>query len=177
MYEMRIRLHGKMAGVAISVLGFLHVLGWSSGLHQAVASQTGGGFCQTMDADDLLKRVGQQTPADTIKLVVSKQEVEPGMLIQARLVNTTQRVARYGSEFKIQRYGRMGWKTDPSSPDGPWPRRLGKLSPGRAAGCYRFSVPAEQSPGRYRFLTSVNLGSARKGRVAEFVVQGREVSP
>jgi hypothetical protein len=171
MHEMRVELHWKLAAVTILALGWLHALGWSSGARQAFASQVGDGFCQITDAGDLLKRLGEPTPADTIKLVVSKHEVEPGMLVQARLINTMQSVVRFGSEFKIQRYGRMGWKNDSSSPDGPWPRRVGKLSPDRAAGCYRFSVPAEQAPGRYRFLTSVDLGSAKKGRGAEFVVR------
>jgi hypothetical protein len=165
-------LHWKLVAVAILALSWLHVFGWSSGPRQALAAQAGGGFCQITDAGDLLQRLGERTPANTVKLVVSKQEVEPGILVRARLVNTTQHVARFGSEFKIQRYGSMGWKTDESSPDGPWPRRAGKLSPDRAAGCYRFSVPAKQDPGRYRFLTSVALGSTKKGRAAEFVVQG-----
>jgi hypothetical protein len=94
------------------------------------------------------------------------------MLVQARFINTTERAALFGSEFEIQRHGRMGWKTDSSSPDGPWPRKVGKLSPGRAAGCYRFLVPAGQATGRYRFLTTVDLGADMKRRTAEFIVQG-----
>lgn len=172
MSEMRGKLHWKIVAGPILALGCLYALGWSSDPHQALASQAGGGFCQVTDAGDLLTRQGQATPADTVKLIVSKPEVRPGMVIQARLINTTQFVARFGSEFKIQRYGRNGWMTDPSSPDGPWPRKVGKLMPDRAAGCYRFSVPAGQHLGRYRFLTSVDLGSSKRGRVAEFAVQG-----
>lgn len=172
MSEMRRKLHWRIVVGAILALGSLYALGWSSDPRRALASQAGGGFCQVTNAGDLLKRQGEATPADTVKLMVSKRKVRPGMLVQARLINTTQLVARYGSEFKIQRYGRIGWTTDSSSPDGPWPRRVGKLMPDRAAGCYRFSVPTGQDPGRYRFLTSVDLGSAKRARVAEFVVQG-----
>jgi hypothetical protein len=171
MSKMKGNLHWKVAVAAIFTLSCLHAFGWNSGSRQALASSAGVSFCQVTDASDLLKRLGERTPADTVGLVVSKREVEPEMLVQARLVNTTQHVARYGSEFKIQRYSSTGWKADSSSPDGPWPRKVGKLSPGRAAGCYRFSVPARQESGRYRFLTSINLGSAKKGRVAEFIVQ------
>lgn len=171
MHPMRKKLHWKIVVAATLALSCLHALGWGSGSRQALASQGPRDFCEITDADELLNRAGKQTPANTIKLVVSRERVEPGMLIQARLVNTTQLVARYGAEFRIQRYGRRRWTTDSSSPDGPWPRRVGKLSPNQAAGCYRFPVPAEQGPGRYRFLTSVDVGSAKKGRVAEFRVQ------
>lgn len=165
-------LHGKIGILALLALSWLHALGWSSSSPQALASRPSVGFCQISNADDLLQRVGEPTPANTVKLVVSEREVERGVLVRARLMNTTPHLALFGSEFKIQRYGDQGWSTDPSSPDGPWPLRMGKLLPNRAAGCYRFSVPEGQDPGRYRFKVNVDLGAAKKGRVAEFLVRG-----
>lgn len=152
-------------------LGWLYALGWNPGVLQALALQPSAGFCQIGDADDLLERIVQRVPATGVRLVVDEQRVEPGEVVRARLLNFTRGVVRSHSEFTVQRHREESWKTDPSSPDGPWPRRLGKLSPGGAGRCYRFSVPVEQDPGRYRFLKRVEYGSVRKWRAVEFFVR------
>jgi hypothetical protein len=174
MYEMRNSLHWRIAVAAIVALGGFHALGWNPGPRRALAFQPSAGFCQITDADDLLERLGQRTLATGVRLVVNEQQVEPGEVVKARLLNFTRDVVRSYSEFKIQWHGKEGWKTSPSSPDGPWPRRLGKLPPGDAGRCYRFSVPAEQGPGRYRFLTRVDSGSVTKRKAAEFFVRVAE---
>jgi hypothetical protein len=128
-------------------------------------------FCELPSASAVFKRVGEAPPARGIKLVVSKEEVKPGGVVSARLVNFDEKGGTYGAEFKIQRYGSAGWETDPSSPAGPWPRWLGKLQPGEVGRCYSFSVPAEQGRGRYRFSTKIRVSAKQLGKTGEFNVQ------
>jgi len=130
-----------------------------------------GTFCELSSAVEVLKRLGEAPPARGIKLVVSKEEAKPGVVIKARLLNFDEAVGTYGAEFMIQRYGPAGWETDSSSPTGPWPRYLGKLQPGKGGRCYGFSVPADQPSGRYRFTTKVTFGSKQLGKTGEFRIQ------
>lgn len=130
-----------------------------------------GPFCELSSASEVLKRVGESPPARGIKLVVNKEEVEPGGVVKARLLNFDEEVGTYGAEFKIERYGSTGWETDPSSPAGPWPRYLGKLRSGGGGRCYSFSVPADQNRGRYRFATKVRIVSNQLGKTSEFRVR------
>jgi hypothetical protein len=126
-------------------------------------------FCQPSSAEAVLEGLGGQGAGGRQpRLVASQIRVRPGQAVQARLLNLTSKTAFYGAEFKIQRYGSTRWVTDPSSPDRLWPRWLGKLHPTRAGRCYRHTVPLEQPPGRYRFLTWIDVESGEKPRAAEF---------
>jgi hypothetical protein len=109
-------------------------------------------------------------------LVVSKNRVTPGSNVYARLVNNGTQLVGYGREFRIERYtATKGWFLDPNSPKGPWTRELRRLSGESAGLCYRFEVPSDQSPGRYRFSTKIHfeLGTSRRAerRTAEFAVR------
>lgn len=171
-------LSTTVAIVAAVMLGW-YAFAWSpddGGLDRALALQPTGGFCQLRDAEDVLNRLGERGSVRGIKLMVANERVVPGQALQARLLNLTRGVVLYGSEFKIQRYSKSGWKTDPSSPSGPWPRRLSKLSSGGAGRCYRFVVPAQQEAGRYRFLTFVDSGPAKQRRIAEFFVSTADLN-
>jgi cell division protein FtsL len=136
---------------------------------QAVAAEKRS-FCEVTDADDLLSRLGQRLSVGSVELVASKAVARPGERMLARLANKSQHLAFFGAEFKIQRYTQEGWKTNPSSPAGPWPRRSGKLKPGQAAACYAFTIPPQQEPGRYRFVTTVQLKGASRKVASEFSV-------
>jgi hypothetical protein len=126
-------------------------------------------FCQGSEAKDVRPVVSNQ---GGVALAVSKKRVETGAFVYARLVNFGGKAAGYGQEFRIERYSATGWALDPSSPDGPWVKSLGKLPAGAAGRCYRFRVPVEQAKGRYRFSTKVFLrhGSSAR-RTSEFLVE------
>jgi hypothetical protein len=157
----------------ILALSWPLALGGSSDVDRALASRSNEDFCEIAHAEDLVKRFGKRMPLAGVKLVVDKEHVERGKLVQARLLNFTQRTVSYGAEFKIQRHNQAGWETDPSSPDGPWPRRRGVLRPGRAGGCYRFVVPPKQRAGDYRFFTRVKIGATEARRTAQLVVRSQ----
>jgi hypothetical protein len=161
--------------VGSGVLGLLALLfaicGLAAGPEDTAARIQSGSFCELPSAAEVSKRLGEAPPPRGIKLVVNKEEVRPGDVVKARLLNFDEKVNTYGAEFKIQRYGSMSWRTDPSSPAGPWPRYLGKLRPGEAGRCYSFSVPADQDSGRYRFFTKVRSGSKQQGKTSEFGVR------
>jgi hypothetical protein len=163
---------GRVGPSPLSLLALVFVSFVAAAEPQGTAAEVrSNSFCELPSASEVLKRVGDAPPARGIKLVLSKEEVKPGGVVKARLVNFDEEVATYGAEFKIQRYGPAGWKTDPSSPSGPWPRYLGKLQPGKAGRCYSFSVPADQSGGRFRFSTMVGLGAKQLEKTGEFRVR------
>lgn len=156
--------------MVLAGLVFLALVGYS-GAESLAASPKG--FCQPLSASEVLATVGDRSVGrDQTRLVPSQVRVRPGQAVQARLVNPTPNAVSYGAEFLIQHYGPAGWTLDESSPDRLWPRRARKLHPGRAGRCYRYTVPADQRSGRYRFLTWTREGSKKKRRVAEFRVTG-----
>lgn len=126
-------------------------------------------FCQWPQAREV--RPMPSNPRGVV-LSVSQKRVEAGAFVYARPLNFGDAAAGYGREFLIERYGPAGWATDPSSPDGPWLKSLGKLPPGAAGRCYGFQIPEGQVEGRYRFSTKVFLkAGASARRVSEFLVQ------
>lgn len=161
----------KVTATLVLAAAWFHAAGWwGQGIHRASASQASSRFCEIREAGEVLKRGGRQTPAGGVLLVADQDAVRPGKSIQARMLNFGPRTVRFGAEFKIQRYGLGGWRTDPSSPDGPWNRRAGILRPGRAGGCYKFLVPRGQESGQYRFLTMVTIGLRKEARISRFRV-------
>jgi hypothetical protein len=144
------------------------LLGFSSA--PAQASQPGIGFCQIGEAGQVVKRAGFQGQATGVRLVTNSAQVQAGEVVKARLVNFSAAAVLSGAEFQIQRYSREGWIADPNGPNGPWPRRGEKLKPGRASHCYRFSLPQDQTSGRYRFVTRVRFERGTMRRIAEFRV-------
>lgn len=161
----------------IAVFLFVFAVGmqidaWSS-THSAYARKMSAGFCQITDANQIAKRVGLQGPRAGIHLLTNHRKVGTGEVVNARLVNFSDSIVLSGAEYKIQRYKETGWQTDPSSPDGPWPRSAKKLKPGKVSGCYRYVVPKGQPAGQYRFLTMISKGAREYPEVAQFSVRGR----
>lgn len=165
---------GRMLGFCILASAVAVCIGVSndagaSGIHAS-------GFCQIDAANRLAATAG--LPDDLrngVRLLANKQKVKSGEAVIARLANLSDTIVLSGAEFKIQRYDGTEWRTDPSSPDGPWPRSARKLKPGGVAGCYRYVVPEGQPAGRYRFLTSISERTEQSSRnwakVAEFIIQ------
>ena len=108
-------------------------------------------------------------------LLVSNGESSPGRSIYARPANFSERLVGYGAEFGIEMRVGGGWMRDPASPDGPWPRWLGRMNGGDAGRCYRFDIPSEEPSGLYRFSTRVYIGLGKPPvfRAAKFKVQSK----
>lgn len=139
----------------------------------AQAKQVDGGFCQIRSANTLAERAGMERPRVGIQLLTNHRKIRAGESVVARLANFATKHFLSGAEFKIQRYLGTKWVTDPSSPDGPWPRRARKLKPDEVGGCYRYVVPAGQPAGQYRFLTRVSKGSRKDSEAAKFSIRPR----
>jgi hypothetical protein len=107
-----------------------------------------------------------------VSLVVKSRHLKPGQTVYARLVNFSPENASYGLAFRIERFSGSGWEMDSSSPDGPWPKSRGRLSPGFAGKCFRFQIPAGQPRGRYRLSARVQLSVGDRRRSGEFFVDG-----
>jgi hypothetical protein len=110
-----------------------------------------------------------------LSFVVDRPRVIPGASIYARLINVGRTTIGYERESVIESYSHGSWHIDSASPRGRWLKSRGRLRPRSLGRCYRFNVPQEQPPGRYRFSTrvrldvSASLRSVRK--VAEFRVE------
>lgn len=148
-------------------LAWLIVLAWGSAAYGTEARFNG--FCRLGTVEDVFG--ADQLHQNKVVLITSQSTVQPGEVIQARLLNSTAKTVSYGSEFQIQRHGLEGWITDPSSPDRYWPRSARRLPPERMGRCYRHIVQAEQPPGRYRFVTWIQETSRKKVKVAEFRIR------
>jgi hypothetical protein len=161
---------------AIAVFVFVFAVGLQinarPSAHPAIARQLGVSFCQITDAHELAGRAGQQSPGVGINLLASHWKIGTEEVVKARLANFSDATVRSGAEFEIQRHRKSGWQTDPSSPDGPWPRSARKVKPGEVGGCYRYVVPRGQPAGRYRFLTTISQGSRKNPEVAQFMIRG-----
>jgi hypothetical protein len=123
-------------------------------------------FCRVPTAEAALAlsagRRGMDSPRGVVYLV-DKSRVAPGETVYARLANFSSSIpAAFGRAFSIERRTSSGWELDPASPDGPWPKVLGRLAPGSAARCYIFKVPATHPEGRYQFSTRVQLRAGTK---------------
>lgn len=150
----------------------LSALALSSGLAAAgSAGRSTAGiprFCKEQQAKDALPTSPLQRG---LRLAVSREGIQPGELVYARLLNFSDTTFGYGREFRIERYGSSGWTLDPSSPDGPFVRSLRKLPAENAGRCYGFRVPLAQANGRYRFSTKVfQRPGVSTRRTAEFTV-------
>ena len=169
----RSKLLGSLRLISLAVVGLMPALTWTPVIDEGIASGSSSrGFCQIALAEDVLKRLGQKANSGKgIQLASDRPKIAPGEVARARFLNFTSGSAFYGAEFKIQRYGPEGWSTDPSSPDGPWKQSLAKLAPSQAGHCYRFSIPKDQSPGLYRFIATIQSGSADNFKLAEFRVR------
>lgn len=161
----------KVAALLLLAVSLQLVFGLGLGQSRKLNAE----FCEITDAQLLADRAQMQGPRVGVQLLTNRRDVGPGEVITARLANFTLKSFLSGAEFKIQRYGSSGWQTDPSSPDGPWPRRGVKLRAGKTSGCFLYFVEKDQPAGRYRFLTMVNtLSETKTQRVpeaAKFVIQ------
>lgn len=97
--------------------------------------------------------------------------MSPGQVLAARLVNRMNTTASYGVAFRIERFANGSWELDPSSPKGPWPRKLGRLEPGSAGACFYFRIPAQQPQGKYRIVTFVHVDGERTSRNSEWRIR------
>ena len=164
----------KCLAVAMAIVGLLAAWGGPSVAQAAVPR-----FCRVSGAFAALNasrndggKAGRTRKAGVL-LLLSNGESSRGRSIYARPANFSRRLAGYGAEFRIEKRKDGRWTQDPASPDGPWPRWLGRLSSGDAGRCYRFDIPSEEASGLYRFSTHlyVALGKAPVFRVATFRVR------
>jgi hypothetical protein len=125
-------------------------------------------FCADGAADRL--RQNGEAAHSGVALVSEARLVAPGTIALARLLNSTSVQATFGLAYRIERFDGNAWVLDASSPNGPWPKVLGRLRPGGVSQCYRFRVPEDQTTGQYRFSTEIGLRSRRQQRTAEFTV-------
>ena len=135
-----------------------------------IAPGSGNSFCQTQD----LKKVEAHStgsPRGELFLVVKDESMSPGQVLAARLVNRMNATASYGVGFRIERYADGSWELDPSSPKGPWPKKLGRLDPDSAGQCFYTRIPAEQPQGRYRIIAFVHVARKQSSRSKEWSVR------
>ncbi|HEU4739954.1 MAG TPA: hypothetical protein VFS54_12865 [Solirubrobacterales bacterium] len=99
--------------------------------------------------------------------------VQAGEVVSARLLNRGEAIATYGLALRIERRVGGRWTLDPASPDGPWPKKAGKLQPGGLGVCFHFPVLEDQAEGRYRFTVSVSADRKKMHRSALFQVRAQ----
>jgi hypothetical protein len=108
-------------------------------------------------------------PTLNVRLNTSADSYRRGQTAFARVENLGTESVAFGGEFSIEHFIGARWEKDPASPSGPWPRRLRRLGAGEAAQCISFEIPSVESPGRYRFVKSVD--SPSRHLTAEFQVE------
>lgn len=97
-------------------------------------------------------------------LVLSQSAFRPGELVAPRLENKGTDRLFYGLGYSIEEFDGTGWSRASISPTGAV-LLIGLWSgPGEAASCWRFVVPTDAAPGKYRFVLSVDAyrGAARE---------------
>lgn len=91
------------------------------------------------------------------KIAVSNKQVKPGDALYARLENTGVERIGAGYGYRIERFNGAAWEVDPSlQNDRPVPKVLVILGLAAAFDCMQLPIPADQSPGRYRFVKEVS---------------------
>lgn len=148
------------------VLLVIVVLMVSSG---TVAAGTHSSFCQGSTQDAVR---GRDAPAGKVSLLLKSDRVKRTQVVSARIVNLSDKPASYGLAYVIERFASSAWILDPSTPDGPWPKALGRLGPSVAGRCFRFRVPEAQDLGQYRFVVYVHINGVKSQRAAEYMVVG-----
>ncbi len=89
-------------------------------------------------------------------LTLFQSTYRPGETVAPRLENEGTGWLSYGLGYGIEEFNGSGWA--PTSL-GPKVFLLIGLSsgPGKTASCWRFTIPADTAPGRYRLLTSIEV--------------------
>lgn len=157
-------------------LGIAMLAACAALLIHAFVTATADGNVSSFCSDGMTDQLVQEAAPGKIALVTNRNQLTPGDLLAARVVNRGEEKVGYGREFVIQRYFEGQWMRDPASPDGPWPKVLKIVDRGSAGQCYRFAIPADQPSGRYRITTHVRVRSPSPRlvrRASEFVVQYR----
>ena len=111
----------------------------------------------------------------SVRLRVEQSSLTTGELALARVENHGTELIQFGRAYAVQRFSDGSWEEAPGSPDGPWFMDLQSLRSGISSACMRYRVPADATPGWYRFVkttTSVSGRDTARSLRAPFRVTG-----
>jgi hypothetical protein len=112
-------------------------------------------------------------PRYRVKLAVNRDSLRPGGTAFARVENYGTVWADFGLAFYVERFDAGAWAPIPETTDDIWPLVGISMSGGWSGWCMRYRVPADASPGRYRFVKSIgrwDFRGAGRSYTAEFRV-------
>lgn len=159
---MLMRMRWRVFGLAVAALLLVVAV-------PAESRRAGVSFCKTESVERVEARA-TKAGAQDIALALKGESLRPGETASARLFNRGESNAAYGLAVKIERWMDGQWSLGPSSPKGPWPKKLGRLDPGEISACFRFPVPDGQPGGQYRFTVYIHLDQKKVRRSAKFIV-------
>lgn len=104
-------------------------------------------------------------------IAVNRDRVPPGQMVLARVENRGTGWISFGLEYKVQRLEGGSWVEQDLGVDG-WLLPLILMPGGQSGWCMPYRVPADASPGRYRFVKGLGFSGRRdgKGAMAAFSV-------
>lgn len=103
-------------------------------------------------------------------IAVNRRHVRPGQRVFARIENRGTSWVEFGVPYAVQRFEGGRW-VEQDLGDGAWPMPALLMGSGQSGWCMRYRVPADASPGRYRFVKDLDFwGRPGKRAVAFFRV-------
>src|SRR5262245_38173825 len=128
------------------------------------------GFCSGSSAEQVKAGV-VGAPIHGISVALQAKHLESGENLHARLLNRGEDRAKYGPQYRIERYAGSRWSVDPAGPHGPWHKVFWILPPNKAGRCFHYTIPTDQPEGVYRLVVPVTTDFGRSGRIALFRVE------
>ena len=98
-------------------------------------------------------------------IAVNSDWVHPGQRVFARVENGGTSWVSFGLEYKVQRLEGNRWVAQDLGVDG-WLLPLILMPGGQSGWCMPYRVPADASPGRYRFIKELGFPGRRSGKRA-----------
>jgi hypothetical protein len=86
------------------------------------------------------------------RIVLARRSFRPGATVSPRLENYGTESLFYGLGYSIQLHDGASWVRSPSFPPRPVPAIGLRTGPGETAACWKFTIPRDAPPGRYRFV-------------------------
>lgn len=103
-------------------------------------------------------------PTFRADIAVDRRHVSPGQKVFARVENRGTSWIEFGLYYEVQRFEGGRW-VEQDLGVGAWPLPSILMGSGQSGWCMRYRVPADASPGWYRFVKGLGFGSQR-GKLA-----------
>ncbi|MDQ3725744.1 MAG: hypothetical protein M3335_07655 [Actinomycetota bacterium] len=100
-------------------------------------------------------------------LAVNRRHVRPGQRVFARVENRGTSWVEFGVPYAVQRFEGGRWVGQDLGIDA-WPLPLIYMGSGLTGECMPYRVPADASPGRYRFVKSLDFARRPGKRAVAF---------